>query len=152
MNGENVQQQNQARRRSTFWATWVTPKFQSNQIANRIFVFIFCINMIWKKIISIKYHNITWNRKTIQRMGQIDENHRMIQPIIFQLNRNSAFLAWFKSMITKVYGLRHCIILSNDVHRISKVKFVLAARLTEIIESPFFKCMCQVLQSLLSDT
>ena len=46
--------------------------------------------MIWKKIISIKYHNITWNRKTIQHMSQIDENHKMIQPMIFQLNWNSA--------------------------------------------------------------
>ena len=138
MNGENVQQQNQARRRSTFWATWVTPKFQSNQIANRIFVFIFCINMIWKKIISIKYHNITWNRKMIERMGQIDENHRMIQPIIFELNRNSAFLAWFKSMVTKVQDWRfrlYCVFLSSDVQRISILKFVLTARLTEISDS-----------------
>ena len=54
--------------------------------------------MIWKKIISIKYHNITWIRKRIQHISQIDENHKMIQPIIFQLNWNSAFLAWFKFM------------------------------------------------------
>ena len=110
--------QNQARRRSTFWATWVTSKFQSNQIANRIFVFIFCINMIWKKIILIKYHNITWNRKRIDRLlSEIDGNHTMIQPINFQLKFSSFSLIQISSK--QIVSIFQILLENNDRYRSS---------------------------------
>ena len=80
--------------------------------------------MIWKKIISIKYHNITWNRKRIQHIRQIDENHKMIQPIIFQLNWNSAFLAWFKPMNENKMQKRGCSKLYSDANCMTTRKFV----------------------------
>ena len=90
MNGENVQQQNQARRRSTFWATWVTPKFQSNQISNHIYFHINCINMIRKKISLIKYKNINLKRENGQFTVLSWKYNLMIQPAIIAFSSAEA--------------------------------------------------------------
>ena len=74
--------------------------------------------MIWKKIISIKYHNITWNRKRINRLlSEIDGNHTMIQPINFQLKFSSFSLIQISSK--QIVSIFQILLENNDRYRSS---------------------------------